>query len=236
MIENLTHQTATTKMQNRGKGANTTETGAAVFSKRVLSIYDLFVLGFSNRLAWRCPSRKILDFYNEHVSGKHLDVGVGTGYFLDKCRFPVKKPLVALADLNPISLEKTARRLRRYRPSIHSIDVLKPFWVRPAGFDSIAINYVLHCLPGNMNNKGAAFHHLKAMLNPKGGVVFGTTILGQGVRHNLLAEALLLLYNAKGAFCNHWDNIDDLARVLKANFYEYELSTIGSVAFFAGKT
>jgi Methyltransferase domain len=210
--------------------------GAAVYSKFVLSIYDLFVLGFSNRFAWRCPSQAILDFYNENISSKHLDVGVGTGWFLDKCTFPTPDPLIALADLNPNSLEKTAQRLQRYRPSIHNINVLRPFWVRPAAFDSIAINYVLHCLPGNMQSKGVVFNHLKALLNPKGGVIFGTTILGRGVRRNPLADALMFIYNAKGIFCNHWDNAAELERVLKTNFYDYELRTVGCVAFFIGKT
>lgn len=58
--------------------------GAAVYSKPFLSVYDLYVLGFSNTFVWHCPARLILDFYNEHISRKHLDVGVGTGYFLDK--------------------------------------------------------------------------------------------------------------------------------------------------------
>lgn len=228
--------TTTQQPNNKHKTTNNQEPGAAIYSKRVLSIYDLLVIGFSNRFAWRCPSRKILDFYNEHITGKHLDVGVGTGWFLDNCTFPTPNPLIALADLNPNSLEKAARRLRRYRPSTHNINVLQPFWVRPAGFDSIAINYVLHCLPGTMQSKGVVFHHLKAMLNPKGGVIFGATILGQGAQHNLLAEALMLLYNAKGIFCNHWDNAWDFERVLKANFYEYDIRTVGSVAFFVGKT
>jgi len=46
----------------------------------LLSGYDLWVLGFSNTFVWRCPTRLLLEFYNEHISGNHLDVGVGTGY------------------------------------------------------------------------------------------------------------------------------------------------------------
>lgn len=222
--------------QAKPQTTNATEAGAAIYSKHVLSIYDFFVLGFSNRFAWRCPSQRILDFYNEHISDKHLDVGVGTGYFLDKCTFPTPSPTIALADMNPNSLGKAAQRLRRYRPSLHNINVLKPFWLRPAGFDSIAINYVLHCLPGNMQSKMVVFQHLKAMLNPKNGVVFGTTILGQGVQHNLLANALMMLYNAKGIFCNHWDNAWDLERGLKALFRDVDVRIVGCVAFFVGKT
>jgi len=38
--------------------------GAAIYNKGVLSIYDIWVLGISNTLAWECPSSQILDFYN----------------------------------------------------------------------------------------------------------------------------------------------------------------------------
>src|SRR5918996_6376268 len=92
------------------KGTNDAVTaGAAIYSKPVLSVYDLYVLGFSNTFVWRCPSHLILDFYNEHISGNHLDVGVGTGYFLDKCKFPTHHPRIALADLNTNSLQATKK-------------------------------------------------------------------------------------------------------------------------------
>ncbi len=58
--------------------------GAAVYTPLSLALYDLVVLGFSNFFVWRCSSRLILDFYNQHISDKHLDIGVGTGYFLDR--------------------------------------------------------------------------------------------------------------------------------------------------------
>ena len=51
--------------------------GAAVYSKFVLAFYDIHVLMFEMPFVFKCPSRKILDFYNSHVSDIHLDVGVG---------------------------------------------------------------------------------------------------------------------------------------------------------------
>ena len=214
---------------------NAAAAGAAVYSKRVLSIYDLYVLGFSNAFVWRCPSRLILQFYNEHISGKHLDVGVGTGYFLDKCHFPVPNPTIALLDLNENSLQATAARLRRYRPTTHQANVLEPLSIEPAGFDSIALNYLLHCLPGTILSKGTVFNNLKPLLNSQGGVIFGTTILGEGVEQNFLAHTLMRIYNEKGIFGNVNDNASDLERVLKANFADYSIRIIGCVAFFVGR-
>jgi hypothetical protein len=210
--------------------------GAAIYSRPFLAVYDLYVLGFSNRFIWQCPSRLILDFYNQHVSGKHLDVGVGTGYFLDKCTFPVPNPTIALVDLNENSLHVTAKRLRRYNPSIHVANVLEPFQMEPAGFGSVAINYLLHCLPGNLLRKGIVFKNLKAQLDHRGGVIFGTTILGKGVRRTFPAKVLMQAYNAKGIFANLDDHAADLEDILKANFRDYFLRVIGCVAFFAGQT
>jgi ubiquinone/menaquinone biosynthesis C-methylase UbiE len=210
--------------------------GAAVYSKPVLSVYDFYVLGFSNTFVWECPSRLILAFYNAHVSDNHLDVGVGTGYFLDKCKFPTRNPTIVLADLNPNSLSVTAKRLQRYSPTIQVVNVLQPFQIEPADFDSIAINFLLHCLPGNSSSKEVVFRNLKALLKQHGGVIFGTTILGRDIKRNFLAKILMQAYNSKGIFGNVADNAADLESVLKANFRDYSICVTGCVAFFVGRT
>src|SRR5262249_54866919 len=159
------------------------------YTPLTLALYDLFVLGFSNSFVWRCHSRVLLDFYNEHISDRHLDIGVGTGYFLDKCRFPSTSPRIALFDLSLNSLAKTAARLHRYAPSRHLGNVLEPIDIG-GGFDSIGLNYLLHCVPGDLRTKSIVFEHVKVLLND-GGVVFGSTILGKDVPHNFLAGKLL---------------------------------------------
>ena len=147
--------------------------GAAAYTPFSLAFYDLAVLGLSNSFIWQCPTRLILDFYNEHISDKHLDVGVGTGYFLDRCQFPSTAPTVALLDLNPNSLAATAKRLRRYAPASHLGNVLEPINIGSSGFGSIGLNYLLHCVPGNLESKSIVFGHLKPLLK-EGGVVFGS--------------------------------------------------------------
>ncbi len=73
-------------------GAADVERGQQIYTPLVLRVYDVFVLGLSNRFAWRCPSRTMLERYNRHVGRRHLDLGVGTGWFLDRCRWPVEHP------------------------------------------------------------------------------------------------------------------------------------------------
>ena len=87
------------------------EAGQAVYSKSMLVIYDWLVLQFSNRLIWKCPSKQILALYDRHVTANHLDVGVGTGYFLDHCRFLNVRTRLGLMDLNPNCLDAAARRV-----------------------------------------------------------------------------------------------------------------------------
>lgn len=216
------------------ENAHSAEAGAAIYNQGILSIYDVGVIRVSNRFAWRCPSPLMLDFYNQHVTANHLDVGVGTGYFLDHCRYPSPTPRIGLLDLNPNSLRVTAARLRRYKPSTYVTNVLEPIQLDVPKFDSIGLNYVLHCLPGNLPSKRGALEHLAALLNP-GGVLFGTTILGQGVHPNFLAGRLMKVYNAKGIFSNYGDNLDDLDRILRQTFRESQTHVVGCVAFFEGK-
>ena len=57
------------------------------YTPRRLALYDAVILGLSCSLVWKCPRRHMLELYNRHVGTPHLDIGVGTGYFLDHCRF-----------------------------------------------------------------------------------------------------------------------------------------------------
>jgi hypothetical protein len=94
-----------------------TRKGAAFYTPLALALCDLAVLGLANSLGWQCSSHVLLDFYNQHISDKHPDIGVGTGYSLDRCRFPSTATKIALLDLNPHCPAKSAKRLRRYNPS-----------------------------------------------------------------------------------------------------------------------
>ena len=62
--------------------------GAAFYSGKTLLIYDLLVLRFSNRWAWKCPTSKQLAFFEKNLSPNHLDVGVGSGYYTSSCNYP----------------------------------------------------------------------------------------------------------------------------------------------------
>jgi len=210
------------------------EAGQAVYNKNVLSAYDVIVISISNHYIWKCSSSLIEAHYNANVSSNHLDVGVGTGYFLDRCRFPTGNPRVALMDMNANSLEFTSKRLKRYRPESYQQNVLEEISAPIESFDSVGTNYLLHCLPGTITDKATVFDHLKSLMNP-GARVFGSTILQSGVERSWLAKKLMDLYNKKGIFSNIEDSLEGLRSVLFQRFKNVKIEVAGCVALFSGQ-
>jgi hypothetical protein len=208
--------------------------GQAIYTKRLLAVYDVAVLGISSRLIWKCPARVVEAHYNANVTANHLDVGVGTGYFLDRCRFPSPTPHVALMDLNPNALEVASRRIARYKPETYRGNILEPISLNGSRFDSVGINFVLHCLPGSMASKSVALDHLKALINP-GGVLFGSTLLHGGVTRSWLATRFMSLYNSRRIFSNEQDDLPGLRRALEQRFRDVSVVTVGCVALFSGR-
>jgi len=207
------------------------EAGQAVYSRRVLAFYDLLVHGFSNPLVWKCPTRRILDLYDAHVTANHLEVGVGTGYLLDRCRFPSATPRLALVDLNENCLRATTRRLARYRPVALRANVFEPISYDGPQFESAGMTYLLHCLPGDMCSKTSAFEHVAKLLAP-GGVVFGATLLSEGVPRGFLARRLMRIYNRRGIFANEQDSLSDLEEALSSRFASFDVESAGCAALF----
>lgn len=175
--------------------------GYTIYNQFTLPFYDWVVIGFNNHFVWKCPTKKMLHFYNEHITTNHLDVGVGSGYYLDHACFSSENPRIGLMDMSIYSLEKSARRIRRYKPEIFCMNVLDPIKVETKKFDSIGLNYLLHCVPGAMQPKSIIFKHLKALIEPDG-VIFGSTILGKGVNNSLLARCMIRLLEPSGILNN----------------------------------
>lgn len=220
-------------MMNNINNSNNTHAGQAVYTPLVLQLYNLIVLTLSNRFAWRCPTKIQLKNYNDNITDCHLDVGVGSGYYLNHCIFPTKKPTLTLIDSNKNCLRYCHRLLVRYKPSIIQADLydLPPLI---QSFDSIGLNYVLHCLPGNLQTKSTVIQQLLPLLS-ENGVLFGATILNTGENPNFMARKLLNIYNKKGIFSNQFDDVASLKEMLNLYFKEVKINTVGMVAIFSAK-
>lgn len=202
----------------------------AIYTPVMLSVYDLLVHGLSNHLAWRCPTRRLVDLYRANLSANHLEAGVGTGFFLDRAGGSRLDRLVLL-DINRNCLDRAGRRLERFKPAVCEANLLAPTKLDLAPFDSVGLTYVLHCLPGRMSEKLKMVDHLRPLMG-KRTVLFGATILGRGIAPNRAARALLDLYNAKGVFNNREDDFASLSDGLRQRFDEVEIETEGCVALF----
>jgi len=205
----------------------------AVYTPLMLRVYDRLVHGISNRFAWRCPTERLLDLYRTNLSPRHLEAGVGTGFFIDRVN-PLRFDYLALLDINRHCLARSAERLARYRPLMREANLFAP---PPGGLepvDSIGLTYVLHCLPGRMSEKLAVVDHLRPLLLDRG-VLFGATILGRGIAPNAVAQALLGLYNREGVFNNLDDDITALHAGLEARFEHVAVETQGCVAIFGAR-
>ncbi len=203
--------------------------GQAEYTPLLLAIYDSFVLGFMARAVWRCPTPPVVDRYRHHVGRRHLDVGPGTGYFLDKAGL-LAGAEVTLLDPNPTVLAHASRRLAPMNLTTVEADVLKPLPIS-GPFDSAALNYVLHCLPGHQSHKAGAIRNVAAVLGPDG-VLFGGTVLGSSAEHTPSARAFLRAFNRQGVFDNLEDTEAGLHEVLEESFQTVEIDVIGSVALF----
>lgn len=210
------------------------EAGQAIYTHRMLYYYDLRVLWLSNRFIWKCPTPRILAHYDRFITGNHLDVGVGSGYYLDKCHFPQLSPQIVLMDLNANALAFTATRIKRYQPRTFQCNVLEPIEFDGHGFESVGVNYLLHCLPGDMKAKSCIFDHLKPLMLP-GSVIFGSTLLQEGVKRSLAARALMAHYNFHGVFSNTNDSLEYLQRGLEQRFTDVSIQIVGCVALFSAR-
>lgn len=204
--------------------------GQREYTPLFLKIYDPLILGFFMPVVWRCPTTRLVAGYRRHLGQRHLDVGPGTGYFLERAGMP-DGSRVTLLDPNVHVLDHASRRLQRLDITTVEADVCKDLPVH-GPFDSAALNGVLHCLPGPLPRKAAAVANVAAVLAPTG-VLFGASILGPSGRHTWLSRSLLKANNRRGTFNNLGDTQEGLGEILEASFERVELETVGSMAIFA---
>lgn len=203
--------------------------GQAGYNPFLLAIYDPWVLGFMSRAVWRTPIPPAVERYRRYLGRRHLDVGPGTGYFIEKAA-PPPGTQVTLLDPNPHVLRRSSRRLAGMHPTLVQADVMKPLPVE-GPFDSAALSFVLHCLRGPDANKAIAIRNVADVLTPEG-TLFGGTVLGLAADHAPQARMVLRAFNKHGDFDNLGDTADGLRRILQGSFEDVEVVADGSAAHF----
>jgi hypothetical protein len=141
--------------KNKETTARGVWSGQSLYTRFFLSVYDWLALGLHCRFLWNCSSAHMLELYNQKVTANHLDVGVGTGYFLDNCKFPTASPRLALMDLNPDCLERAGKRVARYNPVKYQRNVLESVKIDVEKFDSIGMLHFT-ASPARRGRKGSS--------------------------------------------------------------------------------
>ncbi len=216
--------------------ADDVKAGQATYTRSFLSVYDLLVLRFSNNYIWKCPTANMLEMYDRYLSTHHLDVGVGTGYFLLHTNKLRQCKKLTLLDVNTNSLKLSEHKLRRKgRVAVETIaaNILGDIPAVPGQFNSVGINYLLHCLPGRIDEKLSRVIENIKPCTTKGCILFGSTILTGDVQHSATARRVLNLYNRRGIFSNHGDTAARLSDVLAESTKNHDVKIVGGVALFS---
>jgi SAM-dependent methyltransferase len=203
--------------------------GQSDYSRALLKLYDPLVLGPISRYVWRAPAELGVRLYREHIRPNHLDVGPGTGYFIDHAGLPPGSR-VTIVDPNPNVLHHVQRRLRDLDVTAVEADVLKPLPLE-GPFASAGFNAVLHCLPGPLDRKAVAVANIARVLAPDA-TLFGATVLGRSARHTRIGRAMLGAFNRRGAFDNLDDTEEGIAEILGRSFEVVRVERLGSMAVF----
>ena len=162
-------------------------------------MYDVLVLGLSNRFAWRCPSGAMLERYDRHVGRRYVDLGVGTGWFLDRCRWPVERPEITLLDLNENSLSMAAQTSAAVRAADGAGERARSASARGRSF-RLRRSQLPAPLPTRTDRVKAATlaKNVCPYLAP-GGVFFGSTILGRSVPQGRIGRRLMNATTGRGS-------------------------------------
>ncbi|QKV96318.1 class I SAM-dependent methyltransferase [Streptomyces sp. NA02950] len=204
--------------------------GQTIYRPWTLPVYDLVAFKINCRFLFRVPVSEVVALFDRNVSPDHLDVGVGTGYFLDNCR-TAPGQAITLADLNEHSLEHAARRLARFEVKTVRANALEPLPLPKAAFGSASMNFLLHCVPGSIREKATVLDHVAACVRP-GGRIFGATVLTQGVPVGAAARVNFRMWNRRGLMNNSEDSLADLRTELAARFPDHKVTVHGCTALF----
>lgn len=208
-----------------------TRIGQLFFSTMSHNLYDIGLYRFVTGVIWNCPTERLLDNYADNISNNHLEVGVGSGYFLQRTLCTDFQQRLTLSDLNKRCLSKSAARLKAYEPATQRQNVLQPFPLPQRKYASVGMNYVLHCIPGGFRTNRRIFQHIHSVLLDDG-VFFGATLVNRPAKAGMASWLFMRLLNALGIFNNQTHNVEELKAALDAVFSRVDVCMVGGAAVF----
>jgi hypothetical protein len=240
-------------MFKKQKMAGTSE---AIYNPKVLDMYDAIVWRFNSPALWRITKNEIHDLYRDCIGANHCEIAVGSGLFLKDYVMENESPQqlsLSLFDLNKNTIDMAEKRINesvansgrsvQFKNAI--LDITKPASISDEikhSYDSVAANFLLHCLHGNGlldKDKFAAIQSCASLVK-EDGCFFGSTVLGKDLLDDAdnagpAAIKTIEVYNEIGIFGNMNDFMADLESVLNELFGDVELRRIGYCAAWKAK-
>jgi len=207
--------------------------GARYYGALTLPLYDAAVLNIAVPYAWGVKLDVERDMYRRLVGARHLDIGVATGYFLRKALEDRDEASITLMDLNENATRYAAEKLKRFDVTEVVGDAVEPFPV-DGPFDSVAMFHLLHCMPGTVAEKAAAFDHAIAVMAP-GAVCFGASVTPAGRKLNPFGRAVLAASNRTGALNNANDDHDALRAQIESRFTDAKVELRGVMTLWEAR-
>ena len=211
------------------------------YTRLGLHVYDPLIVNLVAPRVWDCSPEVLVEHYRAHVTFNHADIGVGTGFFLDRCGLgdspaPNSSSIrLALIDLQANCLTHAARRLARYRPQTYVRDALR-FFVGFVGgsFVLFALGGILHCLAGEQRDKCRVLDS-NAPLGRAGTKLFGYTLVSDEVPRFARRRVVHRVLNQLRVVDNSNDRLADLHTELRARFVDCRVEAVGCMALFSAR-
>lgn len=201
------------------------------FVTQSLKLYDFAVNDINCNYVWRCNKKNIIDNYKKNIGKIHLEIGPGTGYFL-KNNYPNEK--LYLMDINNETLDFSKKNLEGSYNNIyklkHNIFTDK---IKIDQLDSVGINYVLHCVPGKLENKVDKL--ISNLITSNQTKYFGATVVNNNYLQTPLSKFELYFLNQKKIFSNFEDDYRNLIKYFEYNNINYQYKICGNVLIFSFK-
>ena len=199
------------------------------FVSSSIKFYDYLVNDINCNYAWRCNKNNIFDLYRKNLESNHLEIGPGSGYFLLPKHHNKKIGNLFLMDINYPILNHSHNNLKNHFPNVYPIkhNIFENS-LKFLDFQSVGINYVLHCVPGRLENK------MEKLINnlPENLTIFGSTVINDFNKQTNLSQVELMVLNKLGIFNNSNDYSNALIKFAKSNKLEFDTQIIGNVLIF----
>ena len=199
------------------------------FVSRFINVYDYLVNDINCKYAWRCPQKNIFNKYNKYLGRNHLEIGPGSGYFLKNKNINN----LTLIDINQDILNYSYNNLisNNYEIKIKNHNIFNQELKLNSEFDSVGLNYVLHCIPGRIeNNIDSIINNLK---NKNDYILFGSSVLNDVNLQTRLSKLELIYLNKNKVFHNTNDYSYNLINYFNINNFNYNYKIIGNVILFS---